>query len=51
MNARNENTVETISATQGKPLRFVRIKMAGAFPATARPSAEIRQVIQGFGKH
>jgi len=43
MNARNANTVEHINAAQGKPLRFVLLKMAGAFPATARPSAEFYQ--------
>jgi hypothetical protein len=50
MNARNANVVETISETQGKPLRFVRRKMAGAFPAAARPSAETCQVIQRLDK-
>jgi hypothetical protein len=48
INARNAKAVEQISATQGRPLRVVRLKKAGAFRATARPSAGFGQGARGL---
>ena len=44
MYAKNENAVESSSDVMGRPLRAVRLKMRGAFPARASPSdGEITQ--------
>lgn len=42
MKARKEKATETRRAVHGRPLRLVRLKILGAFPATARPSMAVR---------